>query len=225
MKNLCHIIFSICCLMLTIIGTCSLKAQTNSAEDNSEKYIIAVQPFLLMNGGLRVDFETRLKNPKSWLQVSLTGYRLPYYNDDEWGGWENFNSDFDLFRELKGLGIGGAYKYLLYKDIFYASAGLSYTYFEVTYQGGYYNPYQEDGLTFYEYSRTDRRQYFNKLYSNICVGLQTYLSNALYGDAYIGLGYSYSFYDKEKAAFDDSIFGYGRRGLTVAGGVRIGVAF
>ncbi|MFV0417625.1 MAG: hypothetical protein ACK5KT_02675 [Dysgonomonas sp.] len=211
-------------LFFFVIVATSIHAQYKNNMDNYPKYTIAVQPFYLLNGGLRFDFEKQLNSPKNWLQLSISGYHLPYQNSN-WDWWETPNSNYDPISKLNGLGAGAAYKSIFYSTSVYYSAGLSYTHYRVTYSGADYHKFVEDGLTYYEYYRSDQKQIFNKLTASLCLGIQSTLNNLGFFDAYLGLGYSHSFYDASKRAFDDNQFGYGYRGLHVTGGVRFGITF
>ncbi|MBB4035693.1 hypothetical protein GGR21_001588 [Dysgonomonas hofstadii] len=222
-----HIKRTVFILLLSLSG--SLMGQEVKKRNTLEgypKYTIAVQPFHLMNGTLKLDFETQLKSPKNWLQLSISGSYLgtrDMYSSNY--SWSTFNSDFNDFSGLKGFGLGAAYKSIIYSTWLYYRAGVAYDHYRVKYPGFGYFPYIEDGLTYYEYHWTQQKQIFNKLSSSICIGMQSHFSNVLFFDAYIGIGYAYSMYDKDKRSFEEGMYGFGRRGAFLAGGVRIGVAF
>jgi len=214
-------------LLLALSG--SLAGQEVKKRNSLEgypKYTIAVQPFHLMNGTLKLDFETQLKSPKNWLQLSISGSYLPkkdIYRAEY--SWSNFNSDFNDFTGLNGFGVGAAYKSIIYSTWLYYSVGASYSHYRVRYAGYGYFPYIEDGLTYYEYYPAQQKQIFNKLSSSVCLGMQSHFSNTLFFDVYIGIGYAHSMYDENKRSFEEGMYGFGRRGTFLAGGLRIGVAF
>lgn len=190
--------------------------------DDYPKYTLAVQPFHMFNGGLRLDFEKQLDSPKNWLQLSVSGYYLSHKNNS-WDYWETPNSNFDKFSGLKGGGINAAYKSIFYGTSVYYSAGLGYTHYRVSYPGFEFIKYQEDGLTFYEGRETSANQNFNKISSNLCIGFQSRLNSTFFFDIYLGLAYSHSFYDKNKLAFDENPWGFGYSGLHFTGGLRFGI--
>lgn len=192
--------------------------------DNFPKYTLAIQPFYMYNGGLRLDFEKQLDNPRNWLQLNIAGYYLPM-RENSYEYWETPNSDFDNFSGLKGGGIGAAYKSIFYGTGIYYSAGLNYAHYRVSYPSFEFVKYQEDGLTFYEGRETTINQIFNKFTSSLCIGVQSSLNRTFFFDTYLGLGYSYSFYDKNKWAMNDNPWSFGHRGFHLTGGIRFGVAF
>ena len=48
-------------------------------DEDYSKYTLAIQPFSLVNAGMRIDFEKRLRNKDEMLQLSLMGN---YYNNN-----------------------------------------------------------------------------------------------------------------------------------------------
>lgn len=220
---------SLILLILFIISSGTIDGQEikkrNSIE-NYPKYTIAIQPWHLINGTLKIDFETQLNSPKNWLQVTVSGSYLKKKDLYPSGSlWSTFNSDFDDFHGLSGFGTGVAYKSIFYPTWFYYSIGVNYAYYNVHYPSYGFHPYVEDGLTYYDYYRRLEKQTFNKLSSSLCIGMQSNLNSDVFFDIYIGIGYAYSIYDKNKRAFDENIYGFGRRGTFFAGGVRFGFAF
>ncbi len=197
----------------------------NSIE-NYPKYTIAWQPFHMFDGKLKLDFEKQLNSPKNWLQISLSGSYLsmkaPLYNSYS---WSTFQSNFDDFSKLNGFGGGIAYKSIFYSTCFYYSIGVNYAHNRVRYYDYDYFPYIEDDLSFYEYRKNLQRQIFNKLSTSICLGIQSNLNRTFFFDVYLGFGYSHSFYDESKRAFDDESLGFGYRGVFPSGGVRLGITF
>jgi len=204
-------------MFLCLFACCLVNAQ--------RKNTVALQPLYVFNGGLRLDVERQLASPSHWLQLSISGYYLPN-QDDFYESWITSNSDFEEFNLLKGIGAGLAYKYFFYSNLLYSMPAISYNYYEVGYNGYGYFPYMEDGLTKYEYRLKDSNQYFNKLNGSLSAGFQTPLTRAFFFDCYLGIGYSYSSYKKDRIVFNkDNIFGFERRGLTVTTVIRLGFAF
>ena len=183
-----------------------------------------MQPHYLFNGGLRVDFEKQIK-PKQWLLASVKGYYLPHtdFDDDTWWSFFTDNSYGDI-TGLNGFGIELGYKRTLLPrtDILYLSGGLSYGYFDGQYYGTKYISYIENGLTFDEPRFGEINQYFNRLGANACFGIQTQPKHRFCVDGYIGIGYNYSFYNKNKQAFDEEMYTAGYRGLSLITGIRLG---
>lgn len=190
------------------------------------QYTVAIQPFYLADGGLRFDFEKQLGSPKQWLQLGIAGYYLSDKSNNPGDYWETISSGGDNIMSLKGAGIWINRKAFIPSSRFvYISGGLSYKYLDVGYTGRGYIPYIEDGMQFYEYSDYKDNQVFNKVTGSLCLGLQTSLRYRIILDTYLGLGYTYSFYDEDKPSFNHDMFGYGYRGVTLIGGIRLGVTF
>ena len=202
------------------------------------KYTLAVQPLFLSNGGLKIDVERRLNSPDDWLYFSVSSYYRGKYDgrydgrydrkydgehDGRYYGWENFNTNFTPVNRFHGYGLEMAYKRYFPRTKAYWSAGLSYTYHNVYYADWVYALFEKDGLIFCEYMETEVKQTFNKLLPNVCVGAMTSLHSRVFLDVYAGIGYSYSFYDKDKKPFNKSVFEYGYRGIRPLGGIRVGV--
>lgn len=211
-------------LLCFTISALNAMAQKQDGAEKLPKYTISTEIFTLASGGLRLDFEKQLSSPKDWLQIHVNGYYLPYRNN-KWDSWETLQSDSEPIDKLNGAGFGIAYKSFFYKDIIYYRAGVSYNHYRVKYSGYDYISFVEDGLTYYTYEEREWKQVFNKILPSLSLGIQSSLSNKIFFDAYAGVAYSASFYDKDKYAFDDNIFGYGYRGVTMTGGIRVGFAF
>jgi len=221
------ILSGIMLLILSSSITNRLQAQniSISQEGITPKYTLAVQPFVLSNGGLRLDFERQLHHPHHWLQLGITGYHLPEISAEEdrvhFAGYDN------EIKGLKGVGIHGSYKLFLPStwESFYTMGNLSYTFQQVKYMDTGYHSFIDDGMKYYEYSTIMQSQKFNRMGINAFIGFQSPLIKNIFLDFYAGIGYAVSLYDKNKKHFDTSILDYGHNGITIGGGVRIGVAF
>ncbi|MDR1624160.1 MAG: hypothetical protein LBS04_04215 [Tannerellaceae bacterium] len=219
---------------LLLTAVCILFPREAGAQNETEKtfrHSLAVQPFYWLNNGFRIDYERQLTNPSHWLQLSAIGY----YVEDEnslWNAWW-MQSDFPL-NEAWGAGLEVNYKYfpLRNREYFpfrsrevYVSGGLSSSHFNVNYntESIRYLSYVENGLTYYEpqWEQYETSQYFNRIGTNLCAGVQSRPTKRFLIDGYIGIGYIYSFYGKDKYPYNDSNkLSY--RGLTLTAGLRIG---
>jgi hypothetical protein len=206
-----------------------IPSHAQDAEVKLPRYAVSVEPFYLFNGGLRLNVEKRL-TPKEWLELNITGYHLPHSDIREdnflwWsyeeGGHVTSNSDFTRFSGLNGFGIGGTYKYYFHSTCF-VSTNASYSYYDVEYPDWDYYPYKEDGLTFYEYELNSKHQNFNKLSGNVCIGVRSFFRHTFVLEFYGGVGYAYSFYNENKKSYDETVFGFGRRGFHPVFGMKVG---
>lgn len=217
--------------MVSWIGLQSAVAQSQGIrEEKQRNYTIGLHPSLFIDGGLSLEVEKRLGDTKKWLGVRLTGYSLPYEEPSPhyyWGSreWQTIQSGGEYFNRQSGVGLRLSYKQFFHKEMLYWGGGLNYSYFDITYQSEGYEPFEEDGLTFYRYRAGDTRQYFNKLNPFLSFGIQSPLRKRFFIDGFLTLGYSHSFYKSDRKAFDDTIFGFGYRGVTLGIGGRVGWSF
>jgi hypothetical protein len=207
-----------------------LNAQNREQDRTEPRYAFSIEPLYLYNAGLKLNLEKQLK-PKEWVEVNLTGYYLPYskienryaifFGDYQDGGYFTINSVFQRFSKLNGGGIGGAYKRYVFKSIV-VSANISYTYYDVQFPSWEFYKYEEDGLIFYDYGRREVHQYFNNMKISLLAGMRTSFRRAFFAEYFIGLGYAYSFHDKDKKAYNESPFGFGYRGIYPTIGIKLG---
>lgn len=219
-------------LLLTGILLCLLSSSANGQTGETQervalspyfkKHTITWQPTSLINGGLRFDYEQRIKG-RHWARIAPTVYIFPGTDSDYW--YDDYGKGVYATRNA-GFGLDMAYKYYINRlEIVYCLGGINYHYNHVDYEQYDYVPFVEDGLTKYRYTKADKCQNFNRVGALACIGIQTPQRIGFYIDTYMGIGYCYTFYDKDKARFDDSVFGYGYRGFHFTGGFRIGFAF
>lgn len=197
--------------------------------ESQHRYTIALRPIYLSQNGLKLDFEYELNTPGEWLQFELIGHYAPEYKEYDNGyydryytGWsQEFLSGGSTYHSLLGVGGGIAYKSFFSRDGWYYSAGLTFNYFDVEYFGAVYTKKVEDGLNFYVREEKITSTKFYKPEVNFNVGKHFALGRSLFLDAYIGLGYAYSFYDSDNK-FSDYSYAFGGRGLLFNAGFRIG---
>lgn len=202
-----------------------LDAESGKVAKEEFTYGISVEPLYLFNAGLRLNFETLIKgNPRQLLQVSAIGYYNDWFDD----GWETLLIDHTYgANKIIGGGIGADYKLFPSPKLkyFYVSGGVSYHYFNLNYDDYKMVSFVEDGLTFYESVWTTSTMPFNKIGANICLGLQSSRHKLLFTDVYLGAGYSYGFFDKEKYNPGNTMHSIGYRGITLLLGFRFGFRF
>jgi len=223
MNRKLYIILFVCCLY----PSSRLWAQTEKA---MPEYAVSVEPLYLINGGLRLNLEKKLPS-NDWFELNLTGYWLPHRDIDilpnyygyhyERRGYMIPNADFNRISGLSGLGIGGTYKHFL-SSFFMINPAFSYTWYNVEKPLCDFVPYKEDGLTFYDYMWTYQQRSFHKLTMQVAFGVRTSFKRLFFLEHYVGIGYAYSFYDKNKLTYNETMFGYGWRGSYLTMGVKLG---
>lgn len=222
MKNIKYLILiSVVCIMVT-----NLKAQTDDAFKN-KKIAIAWEPLHLIDGGIGVDFEMRLKETRNWLNLRLTGYYLPSYSPDS-DNYEDYmtsSSGFEEFDGYSGFGAKATYKSFFSRSAFYWGGGLSYNYYDVSYYTQSYRSYKEDGMTFYKYYQGKESQHFNKIYPFLTIGARSAWRKQFVSEIYVTAGYSHGFYNEQKKAYNRNFLGFGHRGMAMTLGWRMGFQF
>ncbi len=214
-----------------------------------QRYTVAVNPVYLIYSGLKVDFEYELRKPGRWIETSLIGYYAPHRDRENywWGDYYGNNrasmrSSYDSFDKMWGIGTSIMYKHMWHRRGWYFSTGLVVEYYRVGDIRSGYLPYEEDGLTFYTAGDYSHKMSFVKPTAQFNFGKHMALSRRCFFDMYIGIGYSYSFYNKEhfEYFYNDyytgkeqvyyypdysGMYGFARRGFVLTGGFRIGVLF
>jgi hypothetical protein len=199
------------------------EAEAQNEMKETFKNTLAVQPLYWVNNGFRIDYERQLNTPKHWLQVSGIGY---YVEDEDifWNLWMNSGAQID---KTWGAGLEVNYKYFPFKrPVMYFSGGLAFSHFNVDYcESGYqFISYENDGLTYYEpeWQTGNATQYFNRVGTNLYLGFQNRPARRFLIDGYTGVGYTYSFYDKNKYSPDRYLNSLSYRGISFTIGFRIG---
>lgn len=191
-------------LMLLIIP--ALKAQT----DSSRFKVMSFVPQYLINNGIRIDYEVRIKN-NSWIQF------CPQFYLTEKGSRYN---NGDNYNEVAGVGMFAYHKIYLNKSNSpfgaYFSYGVTYNFFSIDF----------DEIT--NSITTSENAEINKIGADLLIGFQTTVSQRIVLDIYTGLGGRYSEYKysgNTKPKYNDTYWDYGYTGNLMHLGFRIGISF
>jgi len=197
-----------------------------------KKFTFAVQPFQLIHNSLRYDFEIRLGNGPGWLQFGPAFYYSENNNQNwpthyyEWKDNYYTEENFHLhepYVELKGVGLDINYKHFLNaRRSTYMAAGLSYTRFDIKYNGKLWEDYIEDGLMYHTFVEGFHTQRIDRFGFNHFIGYQIPTRSAFLFDMFGGYAIRFSSSDKNKPAFDATMFSYGYTGFALTIGIRIG---
>jgi hypothetical protein len=210
MRRICQYILLACAGILFVPAA--------SAQEQ-HPWALSCEPLYLLNHGMRISLERKM-NARDWAGINLTGYNISH-DPDTYGQWTS-NSDFNRIGALKGFGIGGTYKRYFFRKLF-VNLGAGYTYYDVRKKAPGYEPFSEDGLTFYRYDEIDQHSFFNKIMTNASVGIHSTFRHAFFAEPYFGVGMAYSFYDRSYTEkYNETMFGFGHRGFYWVLGVKLG---
>ncbi len=214
------IAFALCANLAT-------KAQTEEPNKRDYKFAIGLMPQYSIYGGMRVDFDIKLK-PQHYLTIGPQAYYAK--NTDV---FYTENTDFS------GFGVNINYRYFPSKLVqptgFYLGAGLVLQSTKATYtNSSYFISYTEDGLpkqmyanSFNDpnYPQTQSKRFFKGGY-DLLVGYQRVYENTIFLDAYAGWGFRLSDYDAQKNSSEywgETIFDPGYSGFLPLIGFRFGI--
>jgi hypothetical protein len=213
------------------------------------RYTVSVSPLRLIFNGIKFDFEFESPKPGHWFGTSLQVWLAPprnsrsyYYWDPDGNNRASFNSGWDDYHRMWGLGTSAFYKNTFSHRGWYFSTGLTFDFFRVGVVENTYVPYTEDALEFYEYGNTLETKSYFKPTVQINIGKHMSISERCFFDLYVGVGYSHAFYKHDdrhtysRYGYDYG-YGYGHRsynyftrssgfayrGMFPSGGFRFGV--
>jgi len=183
----------------------------------------------LFAGGLKFGFDIRVKD-RNWIQIIPIAYLYPGITSYmDWGYNDHHYNYYDedyVIAACHGFGIGANYKrFLLKHEFLYCHGGIDYSFRRAKISGYDFIPYEDDDFPSYIYDKLYEKQDFHRVSLTACMGIQTLMRYGFYVDGYMGIGYKYAFYDKNKLALDEEVNDYGYRGLYPVIGFRLGVAF
>ncbi len=226
----------------SVTRTRTLRINWRPDDNTLQRYTISVSPLRLASNGLKFDFEYELPKPGHWIGTGFTVYAasprsLRY---DDWGYYggndrESFNSGWDEYHRMWGLGTSVMFKNTFSRRGWYFSTGMTFDLFRVGVLENSYTPYSEDGLTYYDYGRSLETKSYFKPTARINIGKHMAISRRCYFDLYAGLGLSYSIFNRDGRhtydVNDNSYYnlrftelgGFAYRGVIISGGFRFGV--
>jgi opacity protein-like surface antigen len=189
-----------------------------------KKYTIATHPFYGLNSGVRFDFEMRIKNTPSWIQIGTAGYLVPRRDEEKYNQWVTITGD--ELNSLLGGGLELNYKYFFNNsESLYVAGGCSYSRYNIEYIDKYWDSYIEHGLEYRMSKFGILNQKIDKFGINTYFGYQIPKPTFLF-DMFVGLGYRYSLRSNIVAnPFDNGMISFGYKGVVFITGVRFGVKF
>jgi hypothetical protein len=205
--------------LTVIIMYLSVNAYSQSKTYNT---LIMGVPQYLVNNGLRIDIDKRIKETNNWLVISPILY-LSYHND--------FSMQDD-YKSVKGGGLTLSYRKMYTKSDqpvgFYISPGLCYQFVDINTDNNIWDKITDQwGQVKYDWVNKNYDARIHKIGGNITIGVQAEIYPGLLLDFFAGTGIRYSFrsYSNGEAGirFNSSMLGYGYSGTLFVGGFRIGV--
>jgi len=182
-------------------------------------------PQHLINNGIRIDVDRQLASADKWITISP----VVYYRGKE----ANFNLGRGSFKSMQGAGLGIYYRYFpgaMRKSFnFYLMAGGGYEFLSFKVKGVNWLPVEIDGLEYY--SPSDAGYFNSHLHTfdiEATLGFKWLMGEHLAIDIFAGPGIGYSFTgggNNQLFRDYDGYARYGKNGIGVAGGIRIGVGW
>lgn len=193
--------------------------------DNSrQRYLVAVRPLYLFNGGLRADFGIETARPGWWVEVEATVRFNARYRDDALRHC-NFESDFDPFVSSAGCGVGVACKRIFSPQGWYVAAGARFDYNRIRFDGVRYVMFREDGSEFWRPAAGVYGADVFKPAVKADIGIQKFVTRRMFVDFFCGLGYDFGFAGRNgrnPVPPGDGLYGFWHHGLFVDYGFRLG---
>lgn len=195
------------------------------------KNSISFVPQYIYRGGLRLDYERRLKNNKNWILIApqfFTDFEDPDY----------FNtSKYSDYTSMIGFGLNVYLKKMVYviddnnsnnvpKKWLYLAVGPGYQYYQLKNTEEVAIPYIEDGITYYRFGQQDVIKTIHRAGFHINGGLQFALDKLLI-DIFMGVITRYSLDGNGEIIRDGDQYwtDIDYSGMSLDGGVRIGLYF
>jgi hypothetical protein len=217
-----------------------------------KRYTVAVDPMQLINNGFKFDFETELSGRRTgeWMQAGLLMFAAPerkykdyyyspyYYRELDGNNRESYNSGYETYHKMWGVGLSVLFKKMFHRRGWYFSTGVKLEFYGVTANVKELVSFAEYGNTFYEQGGwLSHRQYFFKPGLQFNLGKHITLTPRCFFDVFLGVSYSYAFYDSGKTipatrysypqprtyAKFTRMDGFGYRGFSPNFGARFGV--
>lgn len=194
-------------------------------EDNSrQRYLVAVRPLYIFNGGLRADFGIETARPGLWVEVEAAVRFNPRYSEESLRH-ANFESNFDPFVSSAGCGVGVACKQIFSPRGWYASAEARFDYNRVWFDGVRFVMFREDGSEFWRPAAGVYRADVFKPALKADIGIQRFVTRRMFVDFFCGLGYDFGFTGRNgrnPVPPGDSLYGFWHNGFFFDCGFRLG---
>jgi hypothetical protein len=212
-------------LIVLLFLACFTQIVVLNAQTKEFHFMIKGEPLYLINNGLCIDIEKRLGNSTKWLMVSPQFY-VNYDNKD------NDGFGRDNYRSLIGAGLDLTFKNFAaprgFLSTIYFGYGATWKYYDVKLSRETWIMTEEEGLNIYMPGTKVFNEKINKFGINAIVGMQNRMLKGVFFDIYTGLGIRYSTYESPGEAdvkFTRGVWDLGYTGISLIGGVKIGVGF
>jgi hypothetical protein len=208
-------------LYVMFLGNCLWAGDTIS---HSRTWVMGM-PQHLFNNGVRIELDKEISPTGKWITLSP----VVYYRGRE----ANWISDRGGFESMSGGGLGIYYRYFpkaMGKSFnLYLMTGGGYEFISFKVRGIRWETIENDGLEFYTMGDSDFfNSHLHTFEIRATVGFKWLLDKHLAVDVFAGPELGYSFIgggDNTLFPSYDGYFRYGKNGIGVAGGIRIGVGW
>ncbi len=218
--------------LLSLIAI-SATAQDDSTISVTPKFSFGFSPLAMLLGKARFDFETGFKQNRNPILLSVSPIiysgSTAMYRDTRSNGPDNeriYNSN----DEVSGTGVELQLKITKVVDprelfMVFAGVGMGYHNINLKFQDYTWNQYQEEGLTYYQYTLGDQSEKIQRFDIFANLGLRTYINRFFYFEASAGFSsqnptITSSLYQTRR--HDNGAIDYGYSGINVRGNIAIG---
>lgn len=231
-KKNCLAVLALLCLEISVnIGNAS--AQENVIVDtthldkaeNKKSLSVSLQPLFMLISAGKIDIELQPagKRHAYIFTAEVYGGRV----QDRSNGFDTrSNGDWDKINGA-GLGISHKFKFKNERSSPYIAYGLTYRYQEITFETEGFYPYEQDGLTYYEYGSIEKNLVISSGLATTVFGYQKISDDFVY-DFYFGFGYKAQLKETDFMGlreYDNSIMNYAYKGFGMVAGLKIGFQF
>lgn len=192
------------------------------SQTDSTRWMIMYMPQYLINNGIRLDIERKMKNVNTWIVVSPQLFAN--YNKNT-----RFDEDYH-YNKLIGAGLDISIKrFLIEKHSpkgIYISTGLDWVYTDISLTRPVWINTTENNLNYILPANKEYNQKINRIGINGTLGYETAVIEGLYIDVFVGFGLRYSVYDSPYEPifkFNEHTWDYGYTGTCVVAGFKIGI--
>ncbi len=215
-----------------LICSIPLKKVNGQTATLHKNVTLSAQPLFVINGGFRIDLEKRLSNHQ-YIVFSPTFYRSNF-NKDKTANYFAIRTPSisdSIYDRKKGLGLNISYKHVFNPEKnLYWQIGTQFQWFEVSFLGRGWEPFEENGNVFYRFINKNVSGKTNAYALQLAIGKREPLlqSKNWIIDYFAGIAYQQAQVPNNIKLFRNyanNLTNIGYSGLMPIVGLKIGYAF